>query len=288
MKNPDIPRKTARGKSTTSGTTPFTVLTGLDVGLWWWRARRHPSPMGAVAYRDVAYAALFYVVYLPDTNVPALLLGPIILAEFILLHSRRTVYWVMAIQLTLISIRITYIGTHSQWLPHPEWPAAMIVVTFFVYGITSSFRRGLQNQEDSFIMVTRARSVLNAVQIAATTHASPDALALATRLEALVNAPCTAHSTKECQALTRDLSIWLIKSHQANKLFTAREEEILQYIVQGYTYGEIAHSLQLSKGTVRSHAATLMRKTDTHSRQEIVQWIESHDAALLTVDGPAV
>jgi DNA-binding CsgD family transcriptional regulator len=52
---------------------------------------------------------------------------------------------------------------------------------------------------------------------------------------------------------------------------TAREHEILGYLVAGSTYAEIANSLVISEKTVSSHVSNLLRKTHTSSRVELAQ-----------------
>jgi DNA-binding CsgD family transcriptional regulator len=52
---------------------------------------------------------------------------------------------------------------------------------------------------------------------------------------------------------------------------TAREREILSYLVAGSTYAEIANTLVISEKTVSSHVSNLLRKTHTSSRVELAQ-----------------
>jgi DNA-binding CsgD family transcriptional regulator len=52
---------------------------------------------------------------------------------------------------------------------------------------------------------------------------------------------------------------------------TAREHEILGYLVGGSTYAEIANTLVISEKTVSSHVSNLLRKTHTSSRVELAQ-----------------
>jgi DNA-binding CsgD family transcriptional regulator len=52
---------------------------------------------------------------------------------------------------------------------------------------------------------------------------------------------------------------------------TAREHEILGYLVAGSTYAEIANTLVISEKTVSSHVSNLLRKTHTSSRVELAQ-----------------
>jgi DNA-binding NarL/FixJ family response regulator len=50
---------------------------------------------------------------------------------------------------------------------------------------------------------------------------------------------------------------------------TARENEILGYLVAGHTYREIAEELVISEKTVSVHVSNLLRKTGTSSRVEV-------------------
>lgn len=61
-------------------------------------------------------------------------------------------------------------------------------------------------------------------------------------------------------------------SHVAARLYglTAREEEILGYLLMQKTPQQIADELFLSLDTVRGHMKNIYRKADVHSRQELV------------------
>ena len=50
---------------------------------------------------------------------------------------------------------------------------------------------------------------------------------------------------------------------------TAREREILNLLVKGYSYKEIAASLFISVETLNSHIKNIYRKLDVHSRSEL-------------------
>ncbi|HEY7723515.1 MAG TPA: AAA family ATPase [Pedococcus sp.] len=52
---------------------------------------------------------------------------------------------------------------------------------------------------------------------------------------------------------------------------TAREREILEHIVAGRTYGEIARALVLSEKTVSSHVSNLLRKTGAANRVDLAR-----------------
>jgi DNA-binding NarL/FixJ family response regulator len=52
---------------------------------------------------------------------------------------------------------------------------------------------------------------------------------------------------------------------------TPRERTILQYIVAGRTYGEIARELFISDKTVSSHVSSLLRKTGARNRIDLAR-----------------
>ena len=52
---------------------------------------------------------------------------------------------------------------------------------------------------------------------------------------------------------------------------TAREREVLEHVVAGRTYGEIARDLFVSEKTVSSHVSNLLRKTGAANRVELAQ-----------------
>jgi len=53
---------------------------------------------------------------------------------------------------------------------------------------------------------------------------------------------------------------------------TAREREVLRLIAEGNTNAEIAEKLTVSKKTVESHRANIMRKLDLHTVTELVKY----------------
>ena len=49
-----------------------------------------------------------------------------------------------------------------------------------------------------------------------------------------------------------------------------REQEVLQALVEGYTYDELARKLYIASGTVQAHLKRIYRKLNVHSRTEAV------------------
>jgi DNA-binding CsgD family transcriptional regulator len=60
---------------------------------------------------------------------------------------------------------------------------------------------------------------------------------------------------------------------------TAREREILRFIVAGHTYSEIARTLFLSEKTVGVHVSNMLRKTGAANRGELSQLAHRLDSA---------
>jgi two-component system response regulator NreC len=56
------------------------------------------------------------------------------------------------------------------------------------------------------------------------------------------------------------------------ELLTAREREVLTLIAEGNTNQKIAEELTVSKKTVESHRANIMRKLDLHDVTELVKY----------------
>ncbi len=82
---------------------------------------------------------------------------------------------------------------------------------------------------------------------------------------------------RELEALARSARVPLASGLKATAAplglpgLTAREHEILGYLVAGSTYAEIANTLVISEKTVSSHVSNLLRKTHTSSRVELAQ-----------------
>jgi len=77
------------------------------------------------------------------------------------------------------------------------------------------------------------------------------------------------------RALIRELTPVPQKQSFAHTL-TAREIDVLKFIVRGLTNNQIAERLSISTRTVEGHRASLMDKLDLHSRVELVEWAEQH------------
>jgi NarL family two-component system response regulator LiaR len=52
---------------------------------------------------------------------------------------------------------------------------------------------------------------------------------------------------------------------------TAKEQEVLSFLLRRYTNSEIAEQLSLSSNTVKTHVSSILRKLALDSRQEILR-----------------
>jgi DNA-binding NarL/FixJ family response regulator len=57
---------------------------------------------------------------------------------------------------------------------------------------------------------------------------------------------------------------------------TRRERDVLRLVAAGYTYKEIGVRLSISARTVETHAASVLRKLQLSSRQELSRWANKH------------
>lgn len=68
-------------------------------------------------------------------------------------------------------------------------------------------------------------------------------------------------------------------------LLSAREQEVLDYLVEGLCNKAIARELDISVGTVKVHVKHLLHKLDLHSRLEAVVWHREHIGRRLPTGG---
>ena len=61
-----------------------------------------------------------------------------------------------------------------------------------------------------------------------------------------------------------------VKEVQQSNL-TDREKQILELLVKGYSYKEIAASINISVETLNTHVKNIYRKLNVHSRGELAQ-----------------
>ena len=58
---------------------------------------------------------------------------------------------------------------------------------------------------------------------------------------------------------------------------TVREQEVLDLLTHGFSNVEIGNHLHLSPRTVEKYVSSLLRKTETSNRAELVRFAIKHD-----------
>ena len=59
-------------------------------------------------------------------------------------------------------------------------------------------------------------------------------------------------------------------------LLTSREQEVLELLTHGHSNADMGHQLHLSPRTVEKYVSSLLRKTDTSNRAELVRFAIKH------------
>lgn len=70
---------------------------------------------------------------------------------------------------------------------------------------------------------------------------------------------------------TKALRAWLEDAFP----LSPRETDIALLVARGYTVNRIAENLCLASGTVQSHMKSIYRKLDVHSKQEVIDLVQS-------------
>lgn len=76
--------------------------------------------------------------------------------------------------------------------------------------------------------------------------------------------------------LTRTMSLYAWQSLSAQLELTEREAEILPLLACGWSMNFIANQMHLSTSTVKTHTQCIYRKADVHSRDDLIDYVESH------------
>jgi two-component system, NarL family, response regulator LiaR len=62
-------------------------------------------------------------------------------------------------------------------------------------------------------------------------------------------------------------------------LLSAREQDVLKLIAQGYSNKEIADTLVIAEKTVKTHVGSILSKLELHGRTQVAVWVWRHGLA---------
>jgi len=76
---------------------------------------------------------------------------------------------------------------------------------------------------------------------------------------------------------TSEIQAHLDQFEQTNQLgLTGREQDVLNVLIEGHSNGQIGEQLHLSSRTVEKYVSSLLRKTETSNRAELVRYALDH------------
>lgn len=272
-----IPLLAAAGGLMDPGHATVAIMVALmaagDVAIHWWLGGTQRTRVMALA-RDVMYATAFFVGYLGNFDVPALLLAPIVFIQAIAVIGPKTIPWALAVSVGLVSVRMWLSVGAAALFSHPAWLGLIGPVGLLAWGVGRQFWYGQLASQSADAAHDRLRSSLQLV----VTHLMTESGMPAPRLERaevhrLLDSLCqTGGDPNQCQMVAHQLATLLIDQLKTQQILTEREAEVLRLMDLGLTYQQIAQKLQVSAGTVRAHSASIMRKAESHSRGDVLKW----------------
>lgn len=230
-----------------------------------------------MAVRDIVYALAFYVVSIYNHHVPALALAPSVLAEIYIVFGPRIFYRAVLVQLILIAVRMAtmFYKFHLQW--RPFWAVVIGIASIMTGLLGMEIARLEELRADIILQRQRLKETLT--EILATTL-SPSGIGVGVlaqeNISQMLEEVCHAANHAKGHEVGLILAQLITSKLEAANLLTPRELEMLSLVAEGKSYRQIAQILQVSGGTVRAHVASIMRKADVHSRDEIVRWALKH------------
>lgn len=95
-------------------------------------------------------------------------------------------------------------------------------------------------------------------------HGLIEAVRSASRGETYIQPNLTRALVAEYNRLTQPIS-----GRGINKNLTVREKEVVKYIAEGMSNGEISHKLGISDKTVKNHVSSILRKLNLMDRTQV-------------------
>jgi DNA-binding NarL/FixJ family response regulator len=94
----------------------------------------------------------------------------------------------------------------------------------------------------------------------------------ADELREQMDAPWSHLSEEEVAEIDKSYSAPSDPQEDAGVPLTAKESEVLRHLASGLTNEEIARTLQISDGTVRTHVQQILRKIGASDRVQAAVW----------------
>lgn len=230
------------------------------------------SPTAAIV-RDLVYAVGFFACYVANPAVPALLLYLVPLVEICICFSTQKARTALYIGGFLMAARVVALAATGHFLSHPVWLIFMSLLLVASFGLGVYLRATLEGKEELRLAKSDLHIEMTNLIVAACLKLSNS--------ETSDGVNDVSFSERVSRAMTKPdgseelAEIFASKVHKHNSntsLLTRRELEVMSLMAQGKSYTTIAKELQVSEGTARAHGASILRKTNSHTRDEAVRW----------------
>ncbi|QSO51800.1 response regulator transcription factor [Alicyclobacillus curvatus] len=226
--------------------------------------------------RDSVYALAFYCSNLFNPHVSALILVPPVLAEIFVLFGAHIFFKAVLVEVVLLTVRMTTVHRVYHAL-HPGW-ALLIGAASLIMGLLGLVitvleelqAKKVRNQEG--LKDTLTEMLAESLSPSGIDQQFLQQESFSRMLDELCDDTCQSKGRE----LGKHLAQVIATKQAASHLLTSREIEVLLLMSEKKSYGQIARHLQVSEGTVRAHAASIMRKAGVHSRDELVEWGRSN------------
>lgn len=256
------------------------LVSSVDVGVSLWRSKNKlggTSEIRMAVSRDAVYAMLFYVATFQGVVVPALAISPIVATEILVLLGWRFFALCLALEGVLVALHMGTTHVVSHHFLHPGWAMGLIVATAatIIFGVVLSHLRAL-SEETAAQKTSMRESVIEMLEVAFSGGCTGE-FVYQDEFRRLIEDICRSGDRDKARELGVQLSEVLSQRQSNLSLFTSRELEILGHLASGLSYSKIGDKLFVNVGTVRAHAASIMRKSNAHTREEAVDWArENH------------
>ncbi|MDA8103335.1 MAG: LuxR C-terminal-related transcriptional regulator [Nitrospiraceae bacterium] len=241
-------------------------------------ARRSPRAVDArlAISRDVAYAVVFLVANFHSSAVPALALAPVPAVEILVASGWRLFFGAVGAEAALSALRMIDVHHSAHRFMHPYWTIDLVVaaVASVIFGIALAHLRNLRSETEAHRARVR-ESLFQLLEEALAGDGMREELTT-DHVREMIEEICRSGDPEVARRAGRTLCSALAMRQSAASLLTAREVETLTHMATGISYRKIASLLCVSEGTVRAHAASIMRKADVHTRLEAVSWARAN------------
>lgn len=216
------------------------------------------------AWRDTAYAAAFYLVFVHSTRVPALALAPTVLAEAAVVFGWRYFYPLLTVEMVLLILRMGMMGYNHHRLVHPSWSIGVAAASILAGLLGLQVARLKQAEAEiagQRIHLKRAIEDLLTLALAERGQVNPAVRSHLNEIFAVADAVPT-------RELGRRLSELTARKLEAAHLLTAEEQDIVRLMGHGLSLADIAARVHRSEAEVRARVAAIVHRTNLYGLEQ--------------------